>query len=279
MKKYDLIFSVGRVCACSQALRRAGLQLLSLPWDWVTINPIPPGPDILIRMHIMESGFSDWMQKEDMAFLKTNVGSGKDAYKNVRYKTAYVHDFPCGVPLDESYPAVKEKYDRRVARFTRLIAEAKTRVLAVYMDTPVVPNTDVATCMEAHKRLQALYPHVKVDFLMISLELGRRFEDRIVEELADGFTHVSFDFKDYRPNQPKHAVDIAQCAEAMKDLASVRDYRTPAEIKAMKERTRMRKMQECGAKNAWDYFLIRRRRDLARLKNLFLPRATGRGCL
>ena len=100
---------------------------------------------------------------------------------------------------------------------------------------------------------------------MISLEYGRSFDDRIVEHLEGGFTHVAFDFKDYRPGKFDFSVDLVRCAEVMKSLATVRDYRSRAEIKAMNERTRKQKMQELGAKNAWEYFQIRRRRELGRI--------------
>ena len=65
MKKYDFIFGIGRACACSQSLRKAGLQLLSLPWDWLATTPTPDGPDLDMRLKIMESGFADWLREED----------------------------------------------------------------------------------------------------------------------------------------------------------------------------------------------------------------------
>jgi len=270
MKKYDFIFGIGRACACSQALRRAGLQLLSLPWDWLATTS--DGPDLDFRLHIMENGFADWLQEEDLKFVNHLADNGKDQYKNLRYPIVYPHDFPRDVPLHESYPAVKEKYDRRVARFKRLMAEAKDGILAVYMDSPVSAKADVETCRNAHRRLQALCPHVKVDFLMISLESGRSFKDRTTEDLDEGFVHVSFDFKDYRPGKPDYAVNLQMCADTMKSFAAVRDYRTRAEINAMAERTRLKKMQAAGANSSWEYFLIRRRRELARLWDLMIPR-------
>jgi len=270
MKTYDFIFGIGRACACSQALRRAGLQLLSLPWDWLATTS--DGPDLDFRLHIMESGFDDWLQEEDLRFVSHLADNGKDQYKNLRYPIVYPHDFPRDVPLHESYPAVKEKYDRRVARFKRLMADAKNGMLAVYMDSPVSAKADVDTCRNAHRRLQALCQHVKVDFLMISLESGRSFKDRTIEDLGEGFTHVSFDFKDYRHGKPDYAVNLQMCADVMKSLAAVRDYRTRAEIKAMAERTRLKKMQAAGANSSWEYFMIRRRRELARLRELMIPR-------
>jgi hypothetical protein len=221
----------------------------------------------------METGFADWLREEDLEFVSDRADNGKDQYRNKRYPLVYLHDFPHGVPLHESYPTVKAKYDRRVARLKRLLSEAKNRVLAVYMDSPVSAKADVVACQEAKRRLQALYPHVKVDFLMISLESGRHFKDRTIEDLGDGFTHVSFDFKDYGHGKPGYAVDLQMCADAMKSLAAVRDYRTRAEIKAMDKLTSQKKMQTAGARISWQHFLIRSRRELARLAELMVPRA------
>ena len=271
MKKYDFIFGIGRACACSQALRRAGLQLLSLPWDWITINTPTNSPDLPTRMDIMEAGFVDWLREEDLEFVSLIATTGKAQYRNRRLGIVYPHDFPRDVPLHESYPVVKGKYDRRVDRFKRLMAASRTRVLAVYVDSPTAAKADVAVCRETQRRLQSLYPHVKVDFLQISLEEDRLFSDRTVEELGDDFVHVSFDFRDLRPGKFDFSVELDKLAAVMKSVASVREYRSPAEIKAMNERTHREKMREQGAKNAWEYFLIRRRREMRRLRECLSP--------
>ena len=272
MKKYDFIMGLGRACACSQSMRLAGLQLLSQPWDWITYELQPQGPDLLLRVGVIGSGFKGWFEEEDIEFVKKNPASGKDLYKNRRNQIIYAHDFPPDVPMHESYPAIRAKYDRRVKRFQRLLAEAKSDILAVYMDAPTYPTADVETCREAQKRLQALYPNVKVDFLMFSLETGRKFEDRVVEDLGGGFTRVAFDFRDRRPGKPDHAVLLPACASIMREIASVRDYRTRAEIKEMNRRTRRVKMQEAGAKSEWEYFWMRRRRELENLRDILFPR-------
>ena len=267
--EYDFIFGLGRACACSQSLRLANLQLLSMPWDWIGIFPKPNGPDILHRIAIIESGFKGWLQEEDLEFVSHVAANGKDQYRNKRFNIIYPHDFPRDIPLHQSFPIVKAKYDRRISRFSRLLAKAKRNVLVVYMDAPTGPKTDVDTCREAQRRLQALYPHVKVDFLMFTLDFGRSFENRLIEDLGDGFTHVSFDYKDYTPGKPDYAVLLERCAFVMKSLASVRDYRTRAEKKAIVARTRRQKMLEAGAKNACEYFFLRRRHEISRLKEFF----------
>ena len=272
MKKYDFVFGLGRACACSQSLRIAGLQLLSLPWDWITYQLEPQGPDLLLRVDVIASGFAGWFEEADVKFVKNNPASGKDLYINERSKIIYPHDFPPGVPLHESYPAIRDKYDRRVKRFLRLLSEAKSSILAVYMDAPTYPAADVETCREAQRRLQAQYPRVKVDFLMFALERGRPFEKRVVEDLGDGFTRVAFDFKDYTPGKPDYSVRLDECAAVMKSLASVREYRTRREIKEMNKATRRVKMREVCANNEWEYFLYRRRRELERIREFLFPR-------
>lgn len=224
-----------------------------------------------MRIDIMESNFSGWMQEEDLKFIKPYTESGMDLYRNTRNRIVYPHDFPPGVPLHKSYPAVKAKYDRRVKRFQRLMSSG-SNILAVYMDSPANPYTDIDTCRLAHKRLQTIYPHTKIDFLMLTLETGRSFESRTIENMGNGFIHISFDFKDYRPGKPKHAVDLKQCAAAMQCVASVKDYRTAAEKKAMIERTRKVKLREYGAENRWQYFLIRRKKELQRIKDFLFHR-------
>ncbi len=111
MKKYDFVFGLGYACACSQSLRSAGLQLLSLPWDWVTSDIKTPGPDLQQRVDIIASGFAWWFEEEDLKFVRKNPESGKDLYINKRTKIIYPHDFPPDIPLHEAYPAIKAKYD------------------------------------------------------------------------------------------------------------------------------------------------------------------------
>ena len=272
MKNYDFVFGLGRACACTQSLRSAGLQLLSLPWDWITYQLTPQGPDLLLRVDVIASGFAGWFEEEDLKFVRKNPESGKDLYINKRTKIIYPHDFTPDIPLHEAYPAIKAKYDRRVKRFLQLLSEAKSSILAVYMDTPTHPAADVETCREAQRRLQTLYPRVKVDFLMFSLEQGRPFEKRIVEDLGDGFTRVAFDFKDYASGKPDHAVRLGECAAVLKSLASVLEYRTRREIKAKNKVTREAKMREACVNNEWEYFLYRRRREFDRIREFLFPR-------
>ena len=64
MKTYDFVFGLGRACACTQTLRKAGLQHLSLPWDWIAVDYNPTEPDLLERVNIIRTDFKDWFNQE-----------------------------------------------------------------------------------------------------------------------------------------------------------------------------------------------------------------------
>ena len=243
MKKYDFIFGIGRDCACPLALRKAGLQLMSLPWDTFPMNPDSDGSDILPRLDLMGPGDS----------------------------VAYPYDYLHNTPLHAAGPDTKEKekYDRRLGQFKKRMAGSNNCVLAVYMDTPRSAQTDIDVCKEAQRKLQAFYPHVKVDFLLFSFAPDRPYSQRIVEDLGNGFTRVAFDFKDKTSDPKNFSVDLGQCAAVMRSLAAVRPYTTSA---GNRRRTLGEKMRDVGAANVWQYFLYRRRRDFSRLRELLVPR-------
>ena len=265
MKTYDFAFGLGRACACTQTMRRAGLQYLSLPWDWIAVDFDHNSPDLLYRVDIICNDFRDWFNREDFVYRGPNAGPGKDHYQNARNGVIFLHDFPKGVPLDESFPAIKEKYARRVARFLQMIKSAQGPILVVCMDSPMASSTPIGDCLIARKRLIEHFPGAQFEFLKITLEPGRSLTDKIDETPAEGLYHIAFDYKDYRPGRKEYDVDQVTVAELLKERFAVRDYRTTNEIRAMRERTRAIKMREAGASSRLGYFFLRLKRRIGKL--------------
>lgn len=266
MKTYDFIFGLGRACACTQTLRKAGLQHLSFPWDWIAVHfDSATAPDLLDRVDIICNDFNDWFNIEDFEYRGPTAGPGKDHYHNIRSGVIFLHDFPKGVPLDESFPSIKEKYERRVSRFLQLIRAAQGPILVVCMDSPMASPTPLDDCRKARERLSAHFPGAKFEFQKITLEPGRKVSDRIDETVEDGLYHIAFDYKDYRPGRKEYDVDQETVAALLKERFAVRDYRTKDEIRAMRERTRQIKMREAGATSRLEYFFIRMKRHLEKL--------------
>ncbi len=270
MKRYDLAFSLGRACSCTETLRKAGLQYLSFPWDWIAGNG--SDSDILCRTEIVRNGFRDWLRLEDLVPDSRPGGPGKDRYRNTRTGYSYNHDFPKGVPLNESYPAVKAKYDRRVARFLKLLGAARS-VLIACIDMPLqkVP-TSIEDCRKARAAFAEMFPNARFDFVLFSRDPGRSLAECREETLEDGFTRLSFDYKDKRPGSADHEIDLEATAALMHARFAVDDYRTKEEKAALRERTRKAKMRDAGAETAWQYFLLKRRRSLARFAERLSPR-------
>ena len=75
-----------------------------------------------------------------------------------------IHDFPTGVPLEESYPAVKAKYDRRIDRFYRTM-RASRRVLLVYWTWRVYSKPEAI--LKAAEIFRAKFPEQRVDLLVM----------------------------------------------------------------------------------------------------------------
>lgn len=270
MKRYDLAFSLGRACSCTETLRKAGLQYLSFPWDWIAGNG--SDSDILCRTEIVRERFRDWLRQEDLVPDSRPGGPGKDRYRNTKTGYSYNHDFPKGVPLEVAYPEVKAKYDRRVARFLKMLETAK-EVLIACIDIPLqkVP-TSIEDCRKARCMFAEMFPNARFDFVLFSRDPGRSIEDCIEETVDEGFTRLSFDYKDRRPGSADHEIDLESTASLMRARFAVNDYRSKEEIAALRERTRKAKMREAGAKNAWQYFLIKRRRSLAKFAARLSPR-------
>ena len=154
---YDIIFSMGIICANTTALRKCNLQDYSFPWDWIA------GIDLKGRFEEMINGFLDWFHVED--FVKTGSRMHPepcDIYKNTRKGLTFVHDFPLNVSIEESLPTVKARYERRQKRMMECINKAK-RILFVYMEPPWEKNIYTFDYLkECHKYISEKYPDKEI---------------------------------------------------------------------------------------------------------------------
>ena len=226
--RYDLAVPMGRACSCTQTLRRAGLQYLSLPMDWI-VRPSDSGPDIRLRADSICDGFHKRFEPEDFEPIETLPIHAHNRYLNRHTGVAYLHDFPKDIPFAEAFPKVKEKYERRYARLLRLIGESR-RVLLVLVDRPDVhfatPDED---CRYARRRMQERFPHARFDFVHFSYVPDLPYWD-LRERTVDGFTDVAFDYRDYTPGEMLDSVDLNMTARYMRTRFTVRDYRSKEEL-------------------------------------------------
>ena len=163
-REYDLAFSIGAACLCSGALRACTLQYLSFPLDWVI------GLSLQERTRLVVDGPGDFIKKSDLSYTGSSTATGKDIYTSTA-GLCMNHDFPIGVPLDESFPTVYEKYTRRWRRLVALI-EASRRVLVAYSLQPggKMPSVEeMAGCLDS---LRVRFPGVEFDMFVTQSSPG-----------------------------------------------------------------------------------------------------------
>lgn len=249
MVKYDLVFGLGAACSCTEILRKAGLQFLSFPFDWLY------GGTFLERARLLVAGGEGWLDQAVLSKQPSPEWHDKDIYLNTRTGIAFNHDFPRGESLDRSFPVVARRYARRFERLFQLIEKSK-RALVVYISTPGASPMSDDELREGLKIVQDRFPKTVFDFLYFRLEKGVLPAERIVTELGEHIKVVAFDYKDTKPGRYDYLVEQSYLVPCFADLA-VNDYRTEAEKKAYRRAKRLARYSKYGATN-FVQFTVRR---------------------
>ena len=181
-KKYDVIFSMGAACSCSQALREAGLQFASFPFDWVG------GPGMSFKAQMMVDDFAGWFAPGTLTRIEAPKFSTCTWYRD-KFGFTPLHDFPVEVPLEERLPVVQAKYRRRIDRFTRLL-DAARRVLVVHVESEGFTTSSVEDAVNARKTLARRWPGVAFDMLVVKYREGVPLSRRS-DETGDGWLLAS----------------------------------------------------------------------------------------
>jgi len=200
--KYDLIFSIGGACSCSQVLRKCRLQYYSYPYDWLF------GADMPTRVKILANNFQDFINFED---LKDAGYDNKDkknlceVYKNTRNGICFNHDFKYNKPLSQTYDAVKEKYKRRINRLISQIEKSKN-VLVIYIQTPNNrEEVDSAQLLECQKILKERFSKQNINLLYLYCNYDYKTPKR--EDISSEIVKISYDYDAHNKDAP-FMVDI-----------------------------------------------------------------------
>lgn len=166
-KTFDFVASIGEDCACAMYLRRHGLRDCSSPMDWVFKASFG------MRIDLICSNFAHFMEKDSFRRCDTTgarlADRRNDPYENVETGFWFVHDFPLGVPLDESFPAVKAKYDRRIGRFMRRAASSRNVLFVWWSKDKRILDDQLR---EARNRIAACFPSTNVHLLAFENDLS-----------------------------------------------------------------------------------------------------------
>ncbi len=185
--EYDLIFSLGELCSCTQTLRMTGLQLFSYPFDWLG------GSSFMGKCQILATRFARYIDREDLEFSYEERSIRCRAYHNKHNDIIFNHDFPKELSLDESYPQVREKYDRRIRRLLSSI-EGSADVLIVWIEAPITNHVvlDRQEIIEGYNLIRNAFPGTSIDMLYIARE-----KEPSDEYLTPNVRRIALDYKDY----------------------------------------------------------------------------------
>lgn len=188
--RYDFVCSLGPDCGCAGHLIKNRLRRESYPLDWLGTWTLS-----MTRVaEIVRDEFADFLKLENISSIpppkpvQTPDGVLDDTHHawcgDNALHIVIPHDFPIDRPIEESYPDVRRKYDRRIERFYRTMRSSK-RVLMVYWTWRNSPEPD--DIRAAAGVFRAKFPESRVD-LLVMRHCDRADVD--ARELADGVVLV-----------------------------------------------------------------------------------------
>lgn len=250
-EKFDFVVGIGSACIASQALRDAGLQHASYPFDWMS------GPTFGQRIQTICSGFEGWFRQEDLEFAGNPNGFSHDSYRNRKTNALYPHDFEIGRAFNESYPLVKAKYDRRIDRMYASIRRSK-RVLLVWLENPSDddrPSDEEVT--DARRVLSAKFPSVLMEFLIIDrAKDGERNGEVVRREYGwratCGYRKKTALGASARPWD----LEVGPIVAILRRFVA-KDWRTRAERRQYRKSERMKTYATLNARCGLDYLLAK----------------------
>ena len=253
MKQYDMAFSMGFSCGGTMALRRAGLQFVSYPLDWIG------SPGIVESAKMIAADFAHWFEKDDLQLVAVRGGSFQNnVYWNRRTHFGFPHDFPRFFRFEEKFDETAEKYVRRVRRFLSDLDAAQT-ALVVYIERPINPTAADADLMEAKRVLESRFPRVRFDLVYFHLPEKGSVAPYAERTVADGITAVACDYKRLDHGEVSHAIRADVPAQYIAERFAVPDRRTDDEKSAYaKEKKANRRKKFGGRLNEFKYRLYRK---------------------
>lgn len=182
-QKYDIIYSIGRDCACAMYMKVAHLRACSGPFDWLT------NADFKTRIDLIVNNFRHFLDKKDIVPLEKNPNIPNDDkcdyYQNIRNNFHFYHDFPINVPFDKSFLDVSDKYQRRIQRFYDNIMTSD-KVLLIWFSH--YHNTSDKDILDASNRICKKF-NKQIDFLII--EHKENVNKAIKRKIADNITRYT----------------------------------------------------------------------------------------
>lgn len=183
--KFDLIISLGENCGAALHMRGSGLKTSAYPFDWIVGMPFEK------RLELIENHFHGFLEKENMRPINRKFPFVHAPFLDTRTNFHFLHDFSADHPFEETFPEIKSKYNRRIARLYADVAKApKTLFVWCGMHSTVSPQA----LMEGRERLSRFF---KKEIYLLALQNDKTVagEPRC-EQLSPYLIRFEFDFRE-----------------------------------------------------------------------------------
>lgn len=195
-RKYDLIFSIGQACSCTEVLRKAHLQFYSYPFDWLF------GSNFIDRIKMLSNNMKNFIDKDDLEYSYEEISISCNAYHNKRTDITFNHDFKKNLSFNEAYKEVSEKYKRRINRLYKQIEQSE-KILAVYLQRPnensVINENEL---IDGLNILEEKFGKNKVFLLYLYCDPNFNFKNKQINLLNDKIMIINFDYSAHDKNVP-----------------------------------------------------------------------------
>ena len=180
---YDEIVPMGIGCEMTFAN--------SYPLDWGRAAESDDQIGFRRKMEFLCTGFKDFINESDLCIGADNSENEHD--QNMRVFNGFngmhfFHDFPKGKTIAESYPFVKEKYDRRIKRLMALINSNKKICFCFCSLFSELPKSQIVYSTSLFYKI---FPDSNADFLILQNDLSIG-DDIIYEELSKHVRRIVF---------------------------------------------------------------------------------------
>ncbi len=205
-QKFDLIFSLGAACPTSMLLRKHRLQKSSYPLDWIG------GDDnFFSRVQILCHHFDDFINKADLQSTEQTYmdrGGLRRLVFNTKNGLLFNHDFSGEKSLEEDYPRIFEKYQRRIKRLLQTIQNSQ-KILIVFQEKAIEPhclknNIDL---ISAYHLLNKTFPDKSWHILYFSNNHQMSHTEIKEEQISPFITKISANYPSLKQNDADWAVN------------------------------------------------------------------------
>ena len=140
-----------------------------------------------------------------------------DAYHNVFNGVTFNHDFEIGGNLKETYPVVKEKYDRRIKRLLDRIDRASS-VLGVFVESPDSGKSKLCKrdLRDIRAKLQNAFPNKRFDLLYVSPDADLKHGSIVTALSENGLVWIVSEYKCQKPDAPSYTPDMRVLRKILK---------------------------------------------------------------